>query len=33
VVFNPNTLAFVCMDCGYAEMYVDQTYRDKVRRA
>ena len=27
-----NCLTWVCMDCGYAESFVEPAYREKVRR-
>ena len=30
IVFKDNCFAYVCMDCGYMELYVTDEYRNKI---
>jgi predicted nucleic-acid-binding Zn-ribbon protein len=31
IFVKTNCLVYVCNECGYAEIYVDQAYRDKMK--
>ena len=31
VIFDTNTTARACLDCGYVEIYVNRDYRDKIK--